>query len=68
MKTLSAKKYQYIGKCGIYHMFRLCLTSQSKEIVCVEEARLLKDDGSSEFFNTISPSEKLEFPMSTFAV
>lgn len=67
MKTIPANKYEYLGTCGKYHMFKLTLNCRSKEIICVEEARLLKDDGSSVFFNTIS-DKKLEYPMETFAV
>lgn len=67
MKTIPANKYEYLGTCGKYHMFKLIIDCQSKEIICVEEARLLKADGSSVFYNTIS-NKKLEYPMEAFAV
>jgi hypothetical protein len=67
MKVLSSKKYEYIGTCGIYHLFRCTIQHNSKEIVCVEEARLLKEDGSSVFYNTI-PVKELKYEMEAFAV
>lgn len=67
MKVLSSKKYEYVGTCGIYHLFKCTIPHNSREIVCVEEARLLKEDGSSDFYNTIS-EKKIEYPMEVFAV
>lgn len=53
MKTISENKYSYEGTMGKYHLFKCIVPGFSSEILCVEEARYVKTDGTSRFFNTI---------------
>lgn len=67
MKVIPESKYEYVGTCGKYHLFRCTLDHVSAEIICVEEARFLKKDGSNRFYNTI-PQQEIVYDTKAFAV
>lgn len=55
MKTLDSKNYQYLGQFQGWYVFQCTKKNFTKEVLFLEEARVVEDDGSSTFYNSRKP-------------
>lgn len=55
MKTLNAKEYQYLGVKDTWHVFKCVKSNFDPEVLFLYRARVIKEDGSSRFYDPINP-------------
>lgn len=59
MKTLTAKSYRYVGIKDGWHVFECTKSDFDREMLLLERARMIMEDGTSVFYDPVCPTSAL---------